>query len=110
MIDLFRTIRDLLHKAWRPLGDAWSIVTGGQEETIVDYYKGMEIRVHARRFGLRAWRCSIRIGNAPHQALHSIVATLQTTEDGVSRQAALLGGFMEAMALCDLLVEKRRGQ
>lgn len=110
MHDIFQTIRDSVHKACEPLGDAWNIVTGEQDETIVDQYKGMEIRVQAQRFGVRAWRCSIRIGTAPHQALQSVVATLQATEDGVTRQAALLGGFVEALALCDLLVEKRRAR
>lgn len=107
MNDILKIIRNSVHKACEPLGDAWNLVTGEHDQTIVDHYKGMEIRVQARRFGLRAWRCSIRIGNAPHQALQSVVATLQATDDGVSRQTALLGGFMEAMALCDLLLEKR---
>lgn len=105
MNDILQTIRDSVQRACEQLGDAWNILTGEQDETIVDHYKGMEIRVQARRFGLRAWRCSIRIGNAPHAALQSVVATLKATDEGVSRKAALLGGFVEAMALCDLLVE-----
>lgn len=85
-------------------------MTADHSDTIVDQYKGMEICVRARRFGTHAWRCSIEIGNARHQALHSVAATLHATEEGVTEQAALLGAFIEAMALCDLLVEKPQPQ
>lgn len=100
-------VDDALKKTYTVLSAAWSTLTSDQLETIVDQYKGMEIRIRARRFGLHAWRCSIRIGNAPHQALQSIVATLYATDDGISRQVALTGAFIEAMALCDLLLERR---
>lgn len=78
------------------------------DDTIVDQYKGMEIRVRARRFGSNAWTCSIRICNAPQRVLHSIGATMQATDEGVSRQSALAMAFIEAMTLCDLLLERRR--
>ena len=83
-------------------------MTADQPDTIVDQYKGMEIRIRARRFGLHAWRCNIRICGAKHQALQSLAATLRESDDGVSKQAAMLGAFLEAMSLCDLLLEKRR--
>ncbi len=78
-----------------------------QPESIVDHYKGMEIRVRIRRFGLHAWRCSVRIGDARDQVLDSLAATLHATEEGVSKHTALTNAFIEAMALCDLLLEKR---
>ncbi len=93
--------------ACQPFKDAWNIMTAEQEGTIIDQYKGMEIRVRARRLGRGAWTCTIRICNAPHRALKTIGATLKVTDDGVSQQTALADGFTEAMSLCDLLLEKK---
>lgn len=78
-----------------------------RDDTIVDQYKGMEIRVRARRFGHDAWTCTIRIAGAPHRVLQSIGATLRTTA-GTSRQAALAIAFLEAMTLCDFILERRK--
>ena len=110
MNDVLQTVCNSVKKACEPLGEAWYIMTADQPDSIVDYYKGVEIRIRARRFGQHAWRCSIRIGNARHQTLQSIVATLRSTDEGVSKQAALTGAFMEAMTLCDLLLDKCRTQ
>ena len=81
-----------------------------QEDAIVEHYKGMEIRVRARRFGHNAWTCTIRIYNAPQRALQMVGATLRVTEDGISRQSALTGAFLEAMSLCDLMLERMKLQ
>jgi hypothetical protein len=78
-----------------------------RDDTIVDQYKGMEIRVRARRFGQDAWTCTIRICGAPHRALQSVGATLRA-DAGTSRQAALAFGFLEAMTLCDLILERKK--
>ncbi len=83
-----------------------------RDDTIVDQYKGMQIRVRARRFGQDAWTCTIRICGAPHRALQSVGATLRTTDAGTdarsSKQAALAFGFLEAMTLCDLILERKK--
>ena len=78
-----------------------------RDDVIVDRYKGMEIRVRARRFGQDAWTCTIRICGAPHRALQSVGATLRATDAGTTRQAALAFGFLEAMTLCDLILERK---
>lgn len=79
-----------------------------RDDTIVDRYKGMEIRVRARRFGHDAWTCTIRICGAPHRVLQSVGATLRTTDAGITRQAALALAFLEAMTLCDLILERKK--
>jgi hypothetical protein len=79
--------------------------TGEHEGMIADHYKGMAIRVRARRFGQDAWTCTIRIWSAPHRALRTVGATLRASDHGVSRQVALMSGFIEAMRLCDLLLD-----
>lgn len=99
---------DSLIKARERLGDVLSLVRHEREDTILDYYKGMEIYVRASRFGANAWTCSIRIGNPPHRTLQNLAATVRATEDGVSLQAALGLAFTEAMSLCDLLIERKR--
>ena len=106
--EVLQTVCDAVKRASEPVSTLWDVMIADQPDTIVDLYKGMEICVQARRFGMHAWRCSIKIGNARHLALHSVTATLHATEEGVTKQAALLGAFIEAMALCDLLVEKPR--
>ena len=108
MNDVLQFVCSSVKKACEPFGAAWGNMTADQSDTIVDQYKGMEIRVQARRCGSDAWRCDIRIDNARDASLHSIAATLHATEDGVSKQAALMGAFIDAMALCDLVLEKRR--
>lgn len=85
-------------------------MSGEHADTLIDHYKGMEIRVRARRLGQHAWRCRIRIRQQDGLALDSVGATVRSTEAGVTQQSALLGAFMEAMALCDLLLEKSRPQ
>ncbi len=87
-----------------PMGGARRL----RDDTLVDRYKGMEIRVRARRFGIDAWTCTIRICGAPQRALQSVGATLRTAEVGSTRQAALAFGFVEAMTLCDLILERKK--
>ena len=110
MPDLLQIVCAACKKAFVPVGAALGFMMADPSGAILDHYKGMEIRVRVRRFGMHAWRCTIRIGDARHQALQSLDATLRATEEGVSRQAALAGAFIEAMALCDLLLEKRLAQ
>ena len=101
-------VRDKLKKAFQPVMEVFSLIRPEPETMIVDQYKGMQIRIQARRFGVNAWSCTIRICNAPHRALQSLQATVKATEAGVSLQAALGSAFTEAMSLCDLLLERKR--
>lgn len=89
------------------LGKLWKSLRIDHQHTIVDQYKGMEIHIYARRFGHGAWKCSIRIYNAPHRALQTVAATLRITDNGVTRQSAMTLAFMEAMSLCDLILENK---
>ena len=101
---------ETVRQALQPVGEALSLIRPEPESTIVDQYKGMQIRIQARRIGVNAWSCSIRICNAPHRAFQSLQATVRATDAGVSLQAALGAAFTEAMSLCDLLLERTRSQ
>ncbi len=107
MKNLRRAARAIVASVSLPFTDAWNILAQPRDATIVDQYKGMEIRVRARHLGRGAWTCTIHICNAPHRALKTIGATLKVTDNGASRQAALANGFTEAMSLCDLILEKK---
>lgn len=77
-----------------------------KEQTIIERYKGAEIRIRATRFGHHAWQCKIHIHHARRNPLRSISATLNATDGGVSKQMALSAAFMEAMTLCDATQDK----
>ena len=108
MNSTLHAVCDKVRKAFEPVGEALSLIRYEPETMIVDQYKGMQIRIQARRFGANAWSCTIRICNAPHRALQSLQATVKATEAGVSLQSALGSAFTEAMSLCDLLLERKR--
>ena len=103
VFDLFRKARQLVLETREKM-------TADPENTIVDHYKGMKIRIHVRRFQDDAWRCTIRIYNAPHRVLQTVSATLRATDHGVSRQSAMAHAFLEALSLCDLILDKKKVQ
>lgn len=95
----------VLRRAWRHMRQGWQTMHARHTTTLVDHYKGMEIHIHTHRFGQGAWRCSIHIFNAPHRVLRTVAATLRIHDHGITQQSALTFAFMEAMHLCDLLLE-----
>ena len=81
-------------------------MTSEPENIIVDQYKGMEIQVRAQRLSSNDWQCSIHIcpgSEGPCRAFQSVVTA---PGDAATRHTIMGYAFVEAMTLCDQMLEQ----